>query len=92
MSTQPRLRLLTYNVHRCRGTDRQVSPERIAKIIAATGADVVALQELDVNRIRTGRVDQAQFIAAALDMAFHFHPAWRSPRNVLAMPFFLVCP
>ena len=76
MSTASRFRLLTYNVHRCRGTDRRIAPERIAKVIAATGADVIALQELDVNRVRTGRVDQAQFIAAALDMAFHFHAAW----------------
>lgn len=72
-----RFRLLTYNVHRCKGTDRQVSPYRIAEVIAATGADVVALQELDVNRRRTGRVDQAELISALLDMEFHFHPAWQ---------------
>lgn len=69
--------MLTYNVHRCRGTDRCVAPERIAEVVAATRADVVALQELDVNRARTGWVDQARFIAEALDMAFHFHPAWQ---------------
>ena len=76
MAATKRFRLLTYNVHRCRGTDRRVVPARIAAIIAATGADVVALQELDVNRARTGWVDQARFLAEALDMAVHFHPAW----------------
>lgn len=71
------LRLLTYNVHRCQGIDRHISPYRIAEVIVRTGADVVALQELDVNRARSGRVNQAELIAALLEMEFHFHPAWR---------------
>jgi len=70
-------RLLTYNVHRCRGTDRLVSPRRVADVIAATKADVVALQELDVNRARTGWADQVQLIADLLEMDFHFHAAWQ---------------
>jgi endonuclease/exonuclease/phosphatase family metal-dependent hydrolase len=77
MSTPRHFRLLTYNVHRCQGTDRAISPQRIATVIAATGADVVALQELDVNRARSGRVDQAATIARLLAMKFHFHPAWK---------------
>lgn len=71
-----KFRLLTYNVHGCRGTDRRVSPERIAEVIEASGADVAALQELDLNRRRSGFVDQAECIAAQLSMDFHFHPAW----------------
>ncbi len=70
-------RLLTYNIHGCRGTDRQVLPTRIAEVIAATGADVVALQEVDFNRRRSGYEDQAEIIAAQLSMDFHFHPAWQ---------------
>jgi endonuclease/exonuclease/phosphatase family metal-dependent hydrolase len=77
MVTTHSFRLLTYNVHRCQGTDRKISPYRIAEVIAATGADIVALQELDVNRGRSGHVDQAQLIAALLEMEFHFHPAWQ---------------
>ncbi len=71
-----RFRLLTYNVHGCRGTDRHVSPRRIADVIEATGADVVALQEVDYNRKRSGYEDQAEIIASQLSMDFHFHPAW----------------
>lgn len=71
-----RFRLLTYNVHGCRGTDKRVLPARIAAVIEATGADVVALQELDFNRSRSGQVDQAKAIAEQLSMDFHFHPAW----------------
>lgn len=70
-------RLLTYNVHGCRGTDRQVSPLRITEVIAATGADVVALQEVDFNRQRSRFEHQAEVIATQLAMNFHFHPAWQ---------------
>jgi endonuclease/exonuclease/phosphatase family metal-dependent hydrolase len=70
-------RILTYNVHRCLGTDGQLSPDRIAEVIASCHPDVVALQELDVGRARTGGIDQAQAIAKALGMQMHFHPALR---------------
>ncbi|MFN3548381.1 MAG: endonuclease/exonuclease/phosphatase family protein [Mesorhizobium sp.] len=71
-----RLRILTYNVHRCLGIDGRLSPGRIAEVIAETGADVVALQELDVRRQRSGGIDQAEAIARELGMGnVHFHPA-----------------
>jgi len=69
------LRVLTYNVHSCIGTDRQLDPHRIAEVIAKSRADIIALQELDVGRKRTGGIDQAQMIAALLKMKAHFHPA-----------------
>lgn len=74
---QPLPRLLTWNVHRCVGRDGVCSPQRIARIIADINPDIVALQELDVRRARTGGVDQAEYIAQALGMAHHFHPAYR---------------
>lgn len=66
---------MTYNVHRCVGADGQPSPERIAEVIASCQPDIVALQELDVRRARTGSVDQAHLIARELKMEMHFHPA-----------------
>ncbi|OLP61026.1 endonuclease [Xaviernesmea oryzae] len=71
----PSFRLLTYNVHSCIGTDRRHDPERIAEVIAAAKPDIIALQELDVGRLRTKGVDQAQRIADHLKMTAHFHPA-----------------
>ncbi|MBQ1540813.1 endonuclease [Caulobacter sp. CCUG 60055] len=68
-------RILTYNVHRCVGVDRRLDVGRIADVVAALEPDIVALQELDVGRARTGGVDQAHEIARRLEMAFHFHPA-----------------
>ena len=70
-------RILTYNVHRCLGTDGRLSPERIADVIAAYEPDVVALQELDVGRLRSGGGDQAHAIARALGMHVHFHASLR---------------
>ncbi|MFK0332015.1 endonuclease/exonuclease/phosphatase family protein [Rhizobium sp. NPDC090275] len=69
------LRILTYNVHSCIGTDRQLDPNRIADVIAQSGADIIALQELDVGRKRTGGIDQAHMIATLLKMEAHFNPA-----------------
>lgn len=70
-----RLRIMTYNVHSCFGADRKLDPGRIADVIAECEADIVALQEVDVARARSGGVDQAQTIANHLSMASHFHPA-----------------
>ncbi|BBK36965.1 endonuclease [Allostella sp. ATCC 35155] len=69
-------RILTYNVHRCRGADGRLSPARIARVIAEHAPDIVALQEVDVGRRRSGGVDQAGEIARELDMQLHFHPAY----------------
>ena len=71
------LRLMTYNVHGCVGRDGRLSPQRVAEVIAGAGPDVVALQELDVGRRRSGSRNQAREVADALGMAFHFHPALR---------------
>jgi endonuclease/exonuclease/phosphatase family metal-dependent hydrolase len=71
------VRIMTYNVHSCVGTDGKLSPARIARVIADCDPDIVALQELDVRRLRTGEIDQAHIIANLLEMEFHFHPALR---------------
>lgn len=69
------LRVLTYNVHSCRGRGGHPDPARIADVIASAEPDVIALQELDVGRMRTGGVDQAHAIAQHLCMSSHFHPS-----------------
>ena len=43
---RPTLRIATYNVHRCRGLDGRTRPDRIAGVISAIDADVVALHEV----------------------------------------------
>lgn len=67
---------MTWNVHRCVGVDRRLDVGRVAAVIAQQKPDIVALQELDVCRPRTGVVDQAHAIAHRLGMHFHFHAAF----------------
>ncbi len=69
------LRVMTYNVHSCVGMDGRISTSRISRVIARHQPDIVALQELDVQRHRTGRIDQAEAIAKELEMRFQFHAA-----------------
>jgi endonuclease/exonuclease/phosphatase family metal-dependent hydrolase len=75
------VRIVTYNVHSCVGTDALLSPERVAAVIAETAPDVVCLQELDAGRARTRRLRQAEVIAQELGMACEFHPAIRLERE-----------
>ena len=65
---------MTYNVHSCRGLDGRVLPERIARVIEQFNPDLVALQELDVNRRWSKRMDQPLLIAQYLRMHCHFQP------------------
>ena len=69
-------RLMTYNVHGCVGVDRKLDVGRIAAVIAQGRPEIVALQELDVGRARSGRMDQAHEIAVRLGMRFHFNSAF----------------
>ena len=69
------MRIMTYNVHGCVGVDRKLDVGRVAAVIAQCKPDIVALQELDVCRARSGNVDQAHAIASRLGMTFHFNSA-----------------
>jgi len=68
-------RVMTYNVHGCVGVDGKLDVGRIAAVIGQARPDIVALQELDVGRARSGRIDQAHAIATRLGMSFHFNAA-----------------
>jgi endonuclease/exonuclease/phosphatase family metal-dependent hydrolase len=71
----PKLRVATYNVHGCVGTDRQRSEARIAEVIDESSVDIVGLQELDSGRRRSAGVDQSRIIAEQLGWYAYFHPA-----------------
>lgn len=73
MQSRRTIRILTYNIHSCVGTDRKLDPARIADVIASIEPDIVALQEVDVGRRRTGGVDQAHLIASLLRMQVQFN-------------------
>jgi endonuclease/exonuclease/phosphatase family metal-dependent hydrolase len=56
------MRLATYNIHACIGTDGRFDPQRIACVLRELEADVVALQEVE-HRLVDGQ-DLLQFLAA----------------------------
>src|SRR5262245_44425921 len=62
------IRIVTYNVHRCRGMDRLTRPERTAAVLRAIGADIVALQEVVGSGPRGG--SHAEELGAALGMGW----------------------
>jgi endonuclease/exonuclease/phosphatase family metal-dependent hydrolase len=41
------LKVASYNIHKCKGTDGRVRPARIVDVLGEIGAQVVALQEVD---------------------------------------------
>ena len=63
-----RFRIATYNVHKCRGLDGRVRPDRIARVLKEVDADVVALQEvLSIHR-GPPEAHQAEYLAGALGL------------------------
>ena len=66
MST--RLRIATYNIHRCRGLDGLTRPQRIAEVLRLVDADVIALQEVIGAGPRHG--GQAEELGAELGMGW----------------------
>jgi endonuclease/exonuclease/phosphatase family metal-dependent hydrolase len=67
------LRIATYNVHRCRGLDGRTRPDRIAAVLRAIDADIVALQEIVGAGPRGG--GHAEELGAALGMGWVMAPA-----------------
>lgn len=72
-----RLRVLTYNIHSCINIRRKTDIRGVINIMDRFCPDVIALQEVDVNKARTGRVDQARLIARHLKMKSRFLPLVR---------------
>lgn len=69
------LRVVTYNIHRSRGMDRRTRPDRIAAVLRAVDADIVALQE--VIGAGPAGASHIEDIGAALGMGWVMAPARR---------------
>ncbi len=70
-TTRP-LRFVSYNIRHGEGMDRRLDLARTAEVLRALDADCIALQEVDENTERTGRVDQAALLGEALGMEHAF--------------------
>ena len=73
LAPRPTLRIATYNIHRSRGLDGRTRPERIAAVLRAIDADIVALQEVVGAGPRGG--GHAEEIGALLGMGWVMAPA-----------------
>ena len=62
--------IATYNIHKCRGLDRRVRPDRIVEVLKETGADVIALQEVVGMDHADPQHNQVDWIAA--ELGFHY--------------------
>lgn len=57
------MRVATYNVHGCVGTDGRMDPDRVGLVIRQTGASIVGLQEVDCLRALPDGTDQLERLA-----------------------------
>lgn len=57
-----RIRIATYNIHKCKGLDRRTSAERIADVIQELDADIIAIQEIMNLQDGLPKYDQARTI------------------------------
>lgn len=60
------MRVMTWNIHGCVGTDGRRDPARIAAGIAAMRPDILALQEVDVDRVHADAADLLDRFGACL--------------------------
>ena len=69
-----RLRLITWNVHKCiGGLDRRYDPERVRSLIAHYQPDVVMLQEVDSGVTRSKKDKQCDLLGDELGLP---HRTW----------------
>ncbi|MDY6905636.1 MAG: endonuclease/exonuclease/phosphatase family protein [Thermodesulfobacteriota bacterium] len=68
------INVMSYNIHSCINMNGKADPDTIAAVIDRFDADVVALQEVDRHKERTGYTNQAKLLARYLDMDAAFFP------------------
>ncbi|MCI0442455.1 endonuclease/exonuclease/phosphatase family protein [bacterium] len=64
------LRIGTYNIHKARGLDGRIRPDRILSVLKAMDADVIALQEVVSNVGKTPEENQSEYFAKSLGMYY----------------------
>lgn len=68
------VRVLCYNIHYGQGNDGVYDIERLAGVIKLHQPDFVALQEVDVGVLRSGRIHQAQLLGELTGMSVRYGP------------------
>jgi len=66
----PHFRIATYNLHKCRGFDLRIVPERIISVLQELDTDILCLQEVVNDPTGDGQWNQAHSVAEAFP-GFH---------------------
>jgi endonuclease/exonuclease/phosphatase family metal-dependent hydrolase len=71
------IKVMSYNIHHANppGKSDVIDLDAITKTIESSGADIVALQEVDINTKRSNNINQAQELARKLNMNVYFSKA-----------------
>lgn len=70
------LSIMTFNIHHGKGSDRRLDLQRIADLIAESGADIIGLNEVDRHFSKRSRYeDQISWLAKELKMEHAYCPS-----------------
>ncbi|MBI4446169.1 MAG: endonuclease/exonuclease/phosphatase family protein [Acidobacteria bacterium] len=70
------MKIVTYNVHKCRGLDSRTDAQRIGEVLRGIHADIIALQEIFSSK--HSNLAQAEYLASKL----HLHLAFGRTRHL----------
>ena len=86
------LKVMTYNIKSCMNKGRKVDPDSIAQAVSFLKPDIIALQEVDVGKKRSGFMDQAAYLADRLNMNHHFFPVMENEAEQYGLALLTVYP
>ena len=74
VATKNAVSVMTYNVHHCNPPEKVnvIDADAIATVIRNQHADLVAVQEVDVNTNRSGKINQAELLAQKAGYPYHY--------------------
>jgi endonuclease/exonuclease/phosphatase family metal-dependent hydrolase len=68
----PPMKVMTYNIHRGMNKANELNLDAISEVIENSGAEIIALQEVERFSLRTKFQDQIKYIADKLSMHYAF--------------------
>ena len=68
------IKVMTYNVHHCNPPEKAdvIDLDAVAAVIKKQHEDMVAVQEVDVNTVRSGKINQAEQLAAKAGYPYYY--------------------
>lgn len=71
------IKIMSFNIHHGNppGDEKKIDLDAIVRTIKDADASIIALQEVDINTLRSGKVNQAEILAKALNMEVFFSRA-----------------